>query len=101
MKIISLVEEKRNFEHWTPKAASPVNSELPGIEGPAVQRWLSAHDRRMPLIMLTQQGKPTVVSDIGGVGARGAIKNQASPGMVEKQIELVCEFWTGWCARVR
>jgi DNA-binding response OmpR family regulator len=101
MKTITVLEEKLDYIEWNPKATPRLNSELPGIEGPAVQRWLDAHGRRMPLVMLTQQGKPTVVSDLGEAAANGAIQDPPSLRMLEKRIEFVCEFWTGWCARVQ
>ena len=99
MKII--LEETFDHAEWTITPAQRVNFASAGMDRLAVRQWLKAHGRRMPLVVLTQRGKPAVLADISEAGASGVIENHASLRKLEKQIEYVCEFWTGWRSRAR
>jgi DNA-binding NarL/FixJ family response regulator len=99
MKII--LEETFDHAEWTIKPSQRVNFVSAGMDRLAVRRWLKAHGRRMPLVVLTQRGKPAVVSDVSEADASGVIENQESLQKLEKQIEYVCEFWTDWRSRAR
>jgi hypothetical protein len=99
MKII-LMEEKFDHAEWMITPSQRVNFASAGTRL-AVRRWLKTHGRRMPLVVLTQRGKPAVVSDVSAADTSGVIKNQESLRKLEKQIEYVCEFWTDWRSRAR